>query len=306
MKKQIIFTWLLFAALNGLQAQDFRHEFGAMLGGGLSGLKYSVANGESSTNFGFQGGLSYTYCINSSFGVVTGVEYGLYNSKASLSNGEFTRTHIEDDLSNDPDPANRSFDYVVSTVGYEETQSVGMLSIPILGQYQADIANDMRFYAQGGVRLGFPLSAKNKASAEEVAGVGDYPAYGGVKWPVPGQGNNQSFVIFPNYSSEQDLSLKMSYSLSVEAGINYMLSADWKIYAGLFMDYGLNSVRDAGGKTPSLLEWKANTNLTTDDVSSLMNVQDEVGEAKFLSFGLRVRIAFGTSGGGGGRGYRRR
>ena len=289
MKKQFLtICLLLFVLLQAGYAQDTQHEISFMLGSGLGGLKYTVDKGSNSANFGFQTGVGYTYFINQEFGIVSGLELGLFSSTATLHDGRFTSTHYNSD--NDP-RGSEPFDYRVSTIGYEEKQKLTVLSIPLMGMYQMPLSDDIRLYARAGLRFSFPLSATNSASAQELAGRGYYASSGGFE--LPDGENKHGFSVFPNYAAKQDLELKMAYSLCIEAGASYTLRENWKIYGGLFFDYGLNSVRDVNSEASSLLEWNPQ-GVTAADANSLINVAGEIGPARLLSFGLKLRIAFGV------------
>ena len=303
MKKQIFFlTFLLLAATRG-QAQDTPHEINLMLGGGLSGLKYSVNEGKNNINFAIQGGLGYTYFINSNFAVVTGLEYGMYNSTGVLNDRTVSTTGLRDEDRTSPAyPNGEPFTYNVKTTGYEEKQKIGMLNIPIMGQYRRELVDDIQLYVQAGLRLGFPMSATNSAEAQQLSIKAHYDQ-SNVDLPEDGA-QYRGLGVYDDWTSDkQDLKLNMAYSICLETGLNYALSTDWKVYGGLYFDYGLNSLVKNKANIETMVPYNPQSS-GAPEVNPIMDLKT-TGDAKIISFGMRLRIAFAPTIGGRG-GSRRR
>jgi hypothetical protein len=264
-----------------------RHELSVYGLGGYSPLLYTLdGNGSKSGSTGGGAGLGYTFNISPSLGITTGVEMMSYSSKASFDNidgnySEGTGTTL--------------FRFTYSLANYSETQNITLLSIPVMAQYSVPLGgSSVKYYASGGLKFGFPVSAKaDIASCKTTAqGLKGYFAYEDIEYtnlPQHGFGSNTEL---PKVS--KDLDLGFSLALALETGARFTLTDKIALYTGLYFDYGLNNIQKTSDK--HIIEYNAS------DVSNASNtfsfgrhsVLDTaaVDKINLLSVGLKVRISF--------------
>ena len=282
-----ILNLLLFCTV--LSAQS-NHEFSVYLGGGLSTLNYSVTTGEQKMGFGGHIGLGYTFFFSPNWGLGTGVEFALYNSKFNLNNLTTNYTLTDPTAA----PGQGQFDFISKLGNYEEKQSAGLLQIPLMLQFQTD--GNHKFYAAAGGKIGLPISASYKVdnATLENSGFYSYESYTYTTQIFRGFGSNQR-------SYKDDLSFKTAFFASVEAGMKWRLSDNLSLYTGAYFDYGFNNIRK-DGQAKQFVEYS-----TTDDprdfkVHSVTYAQyTESGKAPRaftdkvspLAAGIKLRLAFG-------------
>jgi hypothetical protein len=269
----------------GAKAQ--KHELSIYGLGGLSSLSYTLSNsGSRSGGMGGGAGLSYTFNINPSLGMVVGVEMSTYSSEASYSSvPETYKTGTGDN--------ELRFSYSLNN--YKETQNVTLFSIPIMAQYSLPVnsGGTIRFYASGGFKLGFPISAKADIAPCTANTSGEF-AYENVKYEEllqHGLGNN---ISLPAIKTAFDLGF--SAALALETGVRFDLTDKIGLYTGVYFDYGLNSIQTVNDKHP--LEYDLRHLSEPDKVNerpflyhSILNT-GFVDKVNLLSIGLKLRIGF--------------
>jgi hypothetical protein len=262
------------------QKQDVpKHELSVYGMGGYSPLSYTLAgNGVNSGSTGGGAGLGYTLNISPSLGIALGVEMAVYGSEASFDNVQGTYTEGRD--------AN-PFDFSYSLKNYKETQSVTLFSIPVMAQYSLPLGSgSTKFYASGGLKLGFPISAK----ADLTSGVATTSIYGKyedieyVNMKQHGLVTNESLP-----SASKDIDLGFSVALALEAGARFSLTDRIGLYTGVYFDYGLNSIQKVNDK--HLLEYDQ-SNEATFKRHSVLNT-GFTDKVNLMSIGLKVRVSFG-------------
>lgn len=275
MRKITIYTILAIMAFPAI-AQDFeKHEFlfrGAV--GGTS-LQTDVAGITSKVGLGGGAGLGYNFFFSSKWGVGTGIELGFYNASTTI--GNLTGDEWTTDLS-----SSESFRFQYEAQNYEEKQSINMLTIPLLVNFQT--GEKYTLYASAGLRIGIPLSSKAEQTAAQLTTSGFYPALGYVVTDVPEAG----FATISNYSASGNLDLKTSCILSVEAGLKWKLIKNWNVYTGLYLDYGLNNIQKTADK--QVVHYQADKPAVFE-ANSILNTPKNDG-IHTLSFGVRIGVAF--------------
>ena len=270
-------AWLLFGFSAG--AQD--SEFSLSAGGGLAGLKYDLSNGESKLKPGFHAGIGYTKFFNSRWGLATGVELGYYQSRATLTpNTVFSSYEI--------DSENNAFEFRVKTKGYEEKQSLYALQIPLMVQFQPLSKSSTQLYAQGGVKLGIPVSSSYQTKADEINASGYYPDVNAEITDLPAHG----FGTQTNWKSKGDYDFKPSYALAAEAGVKFRLSLGNHLYAGLFIDYGLNNIKKGEGDQ-TLLTYHP-TAVNQSQATGVFSLAHTTGDVRLMAYGIKLRIGIGS------------
>jgi len=208
-------------------SQRQRHEILLYGGGGLSTLKYDVSIGKQTNGFGGQAGLGYSFLFAQKWRIRTGVEFSLYNSYFTLDNTNLSYMAI--------DAENSPFEFRCRIDNYREKQYLVMLQIPIMLQYQKGIRH--QFYAAAGGKLGIPLSVKYNSSKTTIynSGYYDFEEY---------EYTTQRFMGFGNFAgSDGKLNFKtIAILASAEVGAKWIMGEGYKLYTGIYVDYGLNNM----------------------------------------------------------------
>lgn len=291
--KKLRITMIAAAGLmfgTALTAQT-SHEFSLYGGGGLSTLNYKVTLGEQKMGFGGHAGLGYTFFFSPNWGLGTGVELGLYNSKFELKNILNTQYTGVDNTETPPE----NFDFRSIISNYKETQRAIMLQIPLLLQFQSN--GNHKFYAAAGGKIGLPISKTYKSSGVSLQNSG-YFAYEDFTYT---EQEFRDFGTFTDRNAEGDLDLKPAFFVSAELGMKWRLSDNWSLYTGAYLDYGLNNA--AKDKRSPLVEYNA-TQPTHYILNSVIHSQYPSGNLATapsftekvtpLAAGIKLRLAFGT------------
>jgi hypothetical protein len=268
------------ATAQDAQNQDIKkHELSIYGLGGYSPIGYTLAgNGSKSSSIGGGAGLGYTFNISPSLGIVTGVEMATYSAEASFDN-------IADEYSDGTGINLLQFSY--SLKNYKEKQSVTLFSIPVMAQYSLPLGGGAtRFYASGGFKLGFPVSAQADITPGTATTLGYYD-HEKVTYVNLTQHGFVSNATLP--AVKKDIDLGFSAALSLETGIRFALTGKIGLYTGLYFDYGLNSIQKVNDR--HVLEYDS-SNEATFKYNSVLNtgLTDKVN---LISVGLKVRIGLG-------------
>jgi len=258
-------------------------ELNVWLDGGWQGLSYKVQNGSSSLQPGGSLGLGYTFPLARHWNILTGVAGGFYGTKATLADGKYSFPQV--------DATGSAFEYNVGTTGYKETQRFFAFSVPLLLQYHSS-GSGTQWYLSGGGKLLLPFNADVKASAGQLNLTGYYPDFNEVLSNLPQHG----FGTVDNWSGSTTYKLKTAAALSAEAGLSFALSGHTRLYTGVYADYGLTNMRGKTGNSASLVSYNAD-GLTGVQAGGVLNVP-RTGNARLLSYGIRVKLGFGSSGKG--------
>jgi outer membrane protein OmpA-like peptidoglycan-associated protein len=263
-----------------ISAKAQKQEFSIAVGGGLQGIQYNLQHGDASLKPGFQLGLGYMRSIHKRWGIRSGLELGLYRSKASLTQNVLNTTH-------EIDSENSAFEYRVKANGYHEEQKVWAVNIPLMLQFHPEF-NKNGLYAQAGLRLALSVSNKYSTSADQIIATGYYPDYNLeiTELPVHGFGTQNG------WKGEGEYDLKPSWSVAAEAGWRFKLSANNHLYAGLYIDYGLNDIKKTEGNG-ALLSYQPN-GLAQSQAAGLFTLKEETGNARLMAYGIKLRMGFGS------------
>ena len=261
-------------------AQDFtRHEFSVNMGGGLSGLQTKPTLGKSNGKGAISAGLGYHYLLDQNWSIGTGINVAVYNGDISIDN-----------YSQKQAAANRetghAFDFLVSSSKYQETQKVTMINIPLMAQYQYRLDEKMAIYGALGFKVGIPASAKSKSKGSFTT-KGYYPNLDVTYENLPEYGfvTNQPFI-----EDKTSIKTKAAIMTSAECGMKWRLAETTSLYAGIYVDYGLNNMLNE--KTV------ANTNLAVYQSNSpdkfAYNTAANLYAKKMKPFavGITLRFAF--------------
>jgi len=265
---------IFFALLMGVQA--FGSELSIYGGTGLSTFMNNAKEGKESFWFGGIFGLGYTYFFTPSLGLGSGLEMAFYNGEYGLK--RYTQPSYRFTLPESLGLQIREMEFHSTVNGYKEEQSVMLLQIPFMLQYQR-IYNDKLLYATAGTKIGFPLTGKSKSYADSLENSG-YSEY------LDGEFANQKFLGFGTFTKqkgENKLTLQTAVLLSAETGIKWKLNEDLRLYTGIYFDYGLNSVTKRSYNR--VVEYKDQEKKHF----AFNNLTDEITP---LAIGLKLRLSF--------------
>ena len=258
------------------------HEFSIYGSGGLSTLRYKLSLGNRSGGIGSDFGVGYTFfmnkeketdsddVINEKWGIHTGIGFGSYNAKTKISDAKITTKNLID---SDGD----AFDLYTEFTGYNETQKVMLLNIPVMAVYQIQ-----KFYAMGGFKFGFPPIHKYKSKKTTFNNEANYDQWD--NWA-----KTQTFAgygTFNDKNSNGNFKLGMSVMFALEAGMNWRIGEKFSIYSGAYFDYGLNNIAKG-----SRLQF-VNYNIRNPEIFTTNSVLSSYTEKiKIMAVGIKLRVA---------------
>ena len=261
----------IFLALS-MAVQTFASEFSIYGGGGLSTLMYDIKGSDKSNGFGGLFGLGYTYFFAPNWGIGSGLEMAFYNAEFQFKEYRQQPYMIAN--------SEGEMEFRSKVEGYKEEQSVKLLQIPLMLQYQR--GENHQFYAAAGTKIGIPLSGKNKVSVDSVRNSG-YRKFEDYEYTT------QKFLGFGNFAgekSEKKLPLQTAVLLSAETGMKWKLNEALRLYTGVYLDYGLNSATERKHSSDRIIEYNSQ-----ERTYAFNNLIDEITP---LAVGLKVKLSFDT------------
>jgi len=263
------------AVMSPAGAQGFSVE----LNGGLQGMHYTLPNGQSQLQPGGSLGLGYSFRLNRNFNLLTGVSGGLYRTRATLHDGVIFSDYQVDD-------AGSAFQYNVKATGYQETQKFYAASVPILLQYHTT-DEGLQWYFNAGGKVFAPFGSSVNVSARQLVLSGYYPDFNIEVSNLPQHG----FGTVNGWKSAATAKLKAGAAASAATGVSFALSGGMRLYAGVFVDYGLTPMSQKGDSLPLIPYSSGGVN--TVKAGTVMNMRG-VPSPKLLAFGLQVRLSLAT------------
>ena len=290
MKRQIILLPIALFLFLGTAGQLFaqkKHEFSISAGGGLSNLNYTKIAGNQ--EFGFSGSFSlgYHFFFTQEFGIGTGAEVALYNTKFTMNN--YNVNSIATDKDGD------SFEFCSTISGYSEKESIIFLKIPLMLQIQS--GGSQQFYMAAGGKVGFPFNGKYNSTISSLYNSGFYEYENSLY-------DSQEFLGFGKFTNKQykgDLTFKTTFFVSVEAGLKSQVGDNTFLYFGAYLDYGLNDFIDTPTESYPFAEYNADNNppFKVNSVLTSHYSQDSdtspqlfTDKVKPMAVGLKLRLAF--------------
>jgi OOP family OmpA-OmpF porin len=255
-------------------------EMGIELDGGLQGLHYPLHDGQTTPLPGAAVGVNYVFRLNNQWGLLTGITGGVYRTQASLHDGVTFSSYQVDE-------AGSAFRYDVKFTGYKETQQFFAVNIPLLLQYHTDGIGRQWYFNAGG-KVFLPSDVKTQVSAQQISGSGYYPDFNLEVSNLPQDG----FGTVNGWKGSATTRLKPAAALSAATGVCFPISPGTRLYAGIYVDYGLTDLKDKGDSMPLVTYSPAGIDKV--QANGVLNTQN-TGPAKLLSFGLQVRLSFGSA-----------
>lgn len=287
---------LTLLPMSNLYAQeDIKQEITVQGGLGLSGLKYSLDNGDTKQKFGGSVGVGYNYFFTKNVGLLTGVELSFLSSEGSFASLSDAYAAIDGDV----EPFN--FSYTVRN--YEERQRAMYLNIPVMGQYQMPVIGSHQVYVALGVKIGIPLSAKYKTNGASLATSGFYPQYDANDPINIDQAVSAGFGNFTSNPVDESIDLKVAFMLAAELGMKWYLNESVSLYTGAYLDYGLNDVSKKHDKEFMIYDALNPTRYVNNSLLEARYTPNGIGTHTVdmvdkivpLSIGVKLRLAFKTS-----------
>lgn len=271
----------LAVVLSTLFAHSRAQELGIELNGGLQGMQYTLQNGTVQQLPAGSLGLTYGFRLGRHLHLLTGLSGGIYRTRASLGDSVVYNSGQVDD-------AGSAFLYNVKATGYKETQEFIAAGVPLLLQYQTG-GSRTRWYFDVGGRALFPLTASIHQSARQLSLSGYYPDYNIEVSNLPQHG----FGTYTNWTSTQTVALKPAAILTVSTGISFRLSRGSRFYSGVYLDYGLTTLKSANDSMPLVTYNAAGGSQVQANSVLKMPVS---GQTTLLSYGVQLRVSFGPAG----------
>jgi len=259
-------------------ANTFANEVSVYIGGGLSTLMYDMKGSDKSNGFGGLFGLGYSYFFTPNWGVGSGLEIAFYNAKSEFKEYKQPPYMFVDFEGNE-------MEFRSTLNGYREKQSVMLLQIPLMLQYQRDYSCDKfpklyALYAAAGTKVGIPLTGENKITANSIKNSG-YRRFEDYEYTTQ---EFLGFGTFANQKAENKLPLQTAVLLSAEAGAKWKLKEKYQLYTGAYIDYGLNSVTKRRHHPGRAIEYNSQ-----EKTFAIENLVDETAP---LAIGLKVKLSF--------------
>jgi len=252
--------------------------------GGLQGLNHKLKGGTNEIGFGGKLGIGYTHYLNEHFAVVTGIEGSIYQNKLKFEELDYR----SDQVDNDGD----AFEFRARFKNYQEKTKLTTINIPVMLQYRTFNATNQQFYFNAGGRIIFPMVGKTDATVEEFRITGYHADTNAELEDLPNHGFNSYY----NWQGKIDDKYNIGLALSVETGFIFELSNNFRLYTGIYADYGLTNMitsrENRDGRFLITYDPDGSDNLP----NTIMRTSKLVDKSNILSVGFQVRLGFGLGG----------
>lgn len=233
MKRQIIIGLILLIWI-AMQAQEKKGYLSITVGGGINGLSYNLHDGSQKGQFGYTLNVGYSYFFTHNWGLQSGIGLLSFNAESTLNH-----------LSSVPDVDSDGDFYVFRTnyKNWKEKQEALFFDIPLALQYRCSIGKKFGLLGSAGVQISIPVNTSYRNTGGEITSTGYYN-----QWNVELKHMPQHGFFTNSIDYKGRLSLNPSYMGIVDLGGLYTLSSNIDLYAGGFINYGLNNVLELSKK----------------------------------------------------------
>ena len=268
-----------------MQAQSLHEsEITVSLGAGSSALKYQLEQENSKSGFGGALGVDYSRYFNRMIGVSIGLEAAMFSGSVDMKT-----ISLEQQIQTPPGLQGR-FLLRANYEGFTEKQSAVLLQIPVMLRFRYPVNEKNSVFLGTGIKAGFPASSKWNQNMDKLTttGYSEYTAqtYSGMP--------NHGFSTYSGLSASGKLELKSPIFFALEGGMKFAIDEGKSLYAGVFLDYGLNSIH----KTPansSMLEYNNTSPADYIHNSVLSTNQFSVPNGiKPFAVGIKIKIGIGS------------
>lgn len=277
--RSIIIACCCIISYTKLQAQ----EISLSINPGFSGLNYNINNGSNKIDLGYRLGLGYTFFLNNNWAILSAAEYSFFSNSSTLNDG----THISYQIDSDMDV----FEYRVKTRNYKEYSKFSTISIPLMLQYHT--SKNIQFFINGGARVYLPFKHIIKTNATEITTTGFYDNVNLELYDMPQHG----FSTLIDWKNQNQNKLNTTIALSLESGIKFNLNSNYKLYLGVYLDYGLNNLKKINDPThnhTSIINYSSG-GINYISSNNLLYTKNEVNKANLLAYGIHLKIGLNTN-----------
>jgi len=259
-------------------AQEFTHELSVNIGGGVSSFQTQPSQGDNLMQLTGTVGLGYHFFFNPQWGIGSGVNFAAYKGGIIINNYEDKQTSVNTETGH-------TFDFLVSSSIYKETQQTTMIIIPLMAQYQTE--GETAFYVSLGFKTGIPFLAKSQSKGAYTT-KGYYQNLNVTYEDLPDYGfvTNQPFP-----GNKTGIRVKPVLIASTELGIKCRLDESTSLYIGIYADCGLTNMSKKGNKD--------NHNLVVYQFSSPAQLEYNTAAGSYakkltpFAVGINLRFAYG-------------
>lgn len=233
MKKQIIIVLGLFI-FGALQAQKTGSYLDLNIGGGSHNLNYTLQDGTQKGQFGYTINAGYSYFFTPQWGLHTGIGFQSFNSLSTLNYLSSTP-----DIDTDGQP----YMFKVNYKNWQEKQHAVFLDIPLTVQYKLPVSNKIGLLASMGANVSFPVTSSYEAAGGQFVTTGFYSQYNVELSDMQQHG----FSTIDN-TLKGNVALKPAFMAIADLGGLYKLTDKIDLFAGAYVNYGLNNILKADTK----------------------------------------------------------
>lgn len=279
MKKQIIIGLSLLIG-GALQAQEAGSYLHFNVGGGLHNLSYGIPNGNEKGNAGYTLNAAYSYFFSPHWGLQTGIGLQSFNSLSTLNT---TTSVAEVDIEGD------TYQYRTYYNNWQEQQQALFMEIPLELQYRFSMGKKTSILASAGVKVALPVSKSYKSTGGQIQTTGYYSQWNVELTDLPDQGFT---TVSGNYAGS--LSLKPAFMGIVDLGGMFKISEKIDLYAGAYLNYGLNNIVTPDTKTIYQKDGTYNRMFASDQISNVLPVSVGLKVGVYLKIGKKKPLVAKT------------
>jgi hypothetical protein len=280
----IIAAALLTGCSLTMQAQSqYGSEFTISLGAGSSTLKYQLQQEQSKPRFGWQLGAGYSHYFSRTIGISLGLEAETFSSLVEMKN------ILYEQQIQTPPGLQGSFLLQAKYDGLKEKQTIILLQIPVMLQFPVN--EQTSFFLGTGLKAGFPVSSKWTQDIATLTTTG-YSEYTVQRYENM---SNHLFSTTSDVNTSSKLELKSPVLFALEGGLKFSFGEGKYLYAGIFLDYGLNNIYKIPANT-ALLEY-SNDSPVNYNYKSILTTDHYSVSGGIKPFAIGIKFKIGIRGG---------
>jgi hypothetical protein len=278
-KKIITILGIVVIFSNELFAQ-LQSEYSLHFGGGISTLSYKPIIGKYKAGYGPQIGFTYLHAMDKQFAIGTGLELTSYKSEFEMPHQAFNFEAKDLD--------GETFTLRTQATYYAEKQEAFFLQVPVMIYYIGDWQKPTNFYGAIGGKIGLPIVSKYENNYDFATTA--YYLLENIEYEHP-------FIAMGRHQNKktEDLTLDIHLMLSLQAGMRFKIAERWWLYAGLYVDYSVNSFGRERQKS-NLIRYNTSGTSPNYQITSIIDATDDTNTemttaVRTLSAGVTIRIA---------------
>ncbi|GHA47681.1 hypothetical protein GCM10007103_30880 [Salinimicrobium marinum] len=256
-----------------------KNEFSVHFKGPFSTLYYEHNQDEQGLENGLGLGINYHYYLDKNWSLATGVEIQSLEGSVHYDSieGAYQTVDVEGE----------EFEFRYKLQNFAEEQSAYYLNIPVRAQYES--MGRIRFFAAGGVKVGFKVKSEYESDVSSLTTSGYYEQY-------DAELTGPEFMGFGQFeeieNGKKSLDLKTNYMMDLESGVKLLLDNDRFFYMGLFLDYGLSGISENNSENNLLIYNSEDpTSFSTKSILSTTGDEKNINKVRTVAYGLKIRYA---------------